>query len=249
MKSIPVYLEYLIINPITQNIDYSTKTITLRHNIEYLLINIKKIKLEKTNKQTSKVSNKVSSNVSSKKATKLEEKTIINASLISELVLPGLTTMNINNVLLEEYYEKIKKQLEILSTMIEHIDYILTPLLLTKERFQLGLLFLNETNLIESLTNKGLVYKTIINNNFLSYIDKERKHYDMLLGILEYLLNEHSQNTITNIIIKIISKSSIEYEEYRTLLYWLVNCHNYFPKLKIIKEEKITNFFRNRQDP
>jgi hypothetical protein len=102
-------LEYYIINPIT-NIDYKTHSITIKHDVDYLMININRISPEPE---------------------LVESKSIPRITNIKNIA---------HQKYLQNYIEKFKKILKLPSSLKYGINYFIVPLAILPSKIILGII-------------------------------------------------------------------------------------------------------------
>ena len=186
---IELYLDYFLINPIAR-IDYEKLTISIGNNIHYIMICIKKIQL------------------------------MNNSILEQELIKIDNIYKLANYESMLEYIEKVKNILAqyLPKTLKYKTDYYIAPLMITSNKFVLGIFFIMNKLALENT----IKFKVIETWNFLSSIHSINitKKYDILGGILNY-------------------NSSITYSSIPIpLVYYFRNAHNYLPKYNILRMEK-----------
>jgi hypothetical protein len=217
-----VHLEYLIIKPVANNIDFNKHIIIVNHNIDYLLITIEKIQLQ-MDLPLDLPNIYFKKGISFKQFLEYVYKIKQNIKILDNFI------DNQDYLFVPLYITNKKLEIGLLlfnNHILQHLKTKSIPYNIT-QTFNL-LSIINHKNNTSADMNDDLGDDLGDDLDFTIY-----ERYNIIYGILEYINKKDNHLKISNELKK-----------------WLINIHNYLPKFKVFrKKKKIINSFQNRLNP
>ena len=232
-----IKFELFSVTCIASNINWKNKTITINHNIEYIIVNIEHyIFCNETNNENDENN----------------DQDAYNFNLIKPFKYSDISKYWIKNI------NKYNKLFNINFTLLKiGIDYSIAPIYVSRNKNEdlivIGVFLLNNNSIkyneIKPITNKLYTFLSNIDNT--DSTDKTSNKYKIFSGILEHNFqkNNNYANLNDKIVLLDISNSNYNSNYKIPLLYILANACNYLPKLDIIviKNKYLQGSFKIRQ--